>query len=140
MGLWTWACGHGPVGLPKPYLIFYPLQPVFGKNSSSRRGSVLRIGRSKFVQGLPSRDRGLVGKELDCSWWEWLDDVGSFGEWVIASSRGPSRWLWRSVGPRTGPLCEVRANGVGSECGTFNFSLLVACHNQEKKGLRGVDS
>ena len=20
-----WACGHGPVGLAKPYLIFYPL-------------------------------------------------------------------------------------------------------------------
>ena len=21
-----WACGHGPIGLAKPYLIFYPLQ------------------------------------------------------------------------------------------------------------------
>ena len=21
-----WACGHGPIGLPKPYFTFYPLQ------------------------------------------------------------------------------------------------------------------
>ena len=40
---------------------------------------------------------------------------GNFGEWVIAFGRGSSGWLWRSVGPRTGPLCEVRANGVGLE-------------------------
>ena len=52
---------------------------IFGQNSLSHRGSVLRTGRSKFVRGSPSCVHGLVGKELDCSWWEWLDGVGSFG-------------------------------------------------------------
>ena len=28
LGLWTWTCGHGPIGLAKPYLIFYPLHIV----------------------------------------------------------------------------------------------------------------
>ena len=41
---------------------------VYGQNSPSRRENVLMIGRSKFVRGSPSLDRGLEGKELGYSW------------------------------------------------------------------------
>ena len=64
--------------------------PVSGQSSSSRRENVLMTGHFKFVQGSPSPDRGLEGKEHDCSWWEWQEGVGCFGEWVKGLGRGPS--------------------------------------------------
>ena len=66
---------------------------VSRQNSPSRCGNAPMTCRSKFVRGLPLCDRGLEGEELDCSWWEWLDGVGSFVGWVIASGLGPSEWL-----------------------------------------------
>ena len=66
---------------------------VSEQNSPSHCGNALMTGCSKFVRGLPLCDRGLEGEELDYSWWEWLDGVGSFVGWVIASGLGPSEWL-----------------------------------------------
>ena len=43
-------------------------EPISGQSSLSRHASVLMTDRSKFVQGPPSPERGLEGRECDCSW------------------------------------------------------------------------
>ena len=45
-------------------------EPISRQSSLSRHASVLMTGRSRFVQGPPSPERGLKGRECDCSWWE----------------------------------------------------------------------
>ena len=54
-------------------------EPVSRQNSLSRHASVPMTDHSKFVQGLPSPERGLEGRECDCSWWEWQAGVSCFG-------------------------------------------------------------
>ena len=54
-------------------------EPVSGQSSLSSHASVPMTDHSKFVQGLPSPERGLEGRECDCSWWEWQAGVSCFG-------------------------------------------------------------
>ena len=81
-------------------------EPVSGQSSLSSHASVPMTDHSKFVQGLPSPERGLEGKECDYSWWEWQAGVSCFRVWLIGAGRGPLEWLSRKVGLRTKPFSE----------------------------------
>ena len=81
-------------------------ESVFEQSSLSRRASVPVTDRSKFVQGPPSPERGLEGKECDCSWWERQAGVSCFGVWLRGVGWGPLEWLSRKVVPRTEPFFE----------------------------------
>ena len=81
-------------------------EPVSRQSSLSRRASVPMTDRSRFVRGPPSSERGLEGRECDCSWWEGQPCESCFGVWLRGAGRGPLELLSRKVGSRTKPFSE----------------------------------
>ena len=79
-------------------------EPVFGQSSLSHCASVPMTNHSKLVRGLPSSERGLEGRECDCSWWERQAGVSCFRVWLRGAGWGLLEWLSRKVGPRTEPF------------------------------------